>query len=278
MKFNLLIKNVLSLIPVGYKYEIFYQFARFLGIGGFLVDGRQGLFLGAVSDRAIMRSYLLHKEWSSEIIQPIRKLLENGGTFVDVGANIGLVSLAVSKNASVNVISIEPDDENFKFLKANIAMHGVDNITAINAAAWHEDAELSFERNSYNSGDHHLGAAGEFKVKAFPLDQLALSSGPIAVKIDTQGAEPAVLQGATALLSRVDLLIIEFWPWGMSRMGLDAAVAIDILSGFSGKAQVIDHGNFSDWMTIDQMRLKLEEFVLHPAEVRSIDICLAKLT
>jgi hypothetical protein len=41
----------------------------------------------------------------------------------------------------------------------------------------------------------------------------------LAGKVDTQGAEPLVLAGGEGTLSRAGLVILEFWPFGMRRMG-----------------------------------------------------------
>ena len=194
----------LKRLPFKTHNEFFYQSARLMGVRGVLVDGEHGPMLGAAGDRAIMRSYLRDHRWSPELRTPIMQALRHGGQFVDVGANIGLVALDVARMPGVTVHALEPDEENFSFLLANIAMHRLTNVRALQCAAWHRHEELTFTRNAYNSGDHHLAGATEagLKVRAAPLDSLEVGAGPLVVKIDTQGAEPAVLQGAQALLAR----------------------------------------------------------------------------
>src|SRR5262249_581289 len=44
-------------------------------------------------------------------------------------------------------------------------------------------------------------------------------SGNIAVKIDTQGAEPFVLAAGRKTLSKARAIVMEFWPYGMAQLG-----------------------------------------------------------
>lgn len=261
-------------LPAGTRYEIFYQAARSLGIRAYLVDGKEGPFLGAVADRTIMRAYLRKKEWSPELLVPLSAALRDGGYFIDVGANIGLVSIEMAKLPNVKVLALEPDEENFCFLSANIAMQSISNITALRAAAWHEEAILRFARNNFNSGDHHISEAGQVEVRAQRLDDLQVPEGPLVIKIDTQGAEPSVLKGAAALLRRADLLVMEFWPWGMERMSQSPSDAISSLRvlGFGGS--LIRGEEIGGYLECGQLCSELTEFAKTTEEYRSLDIML----
>ena len=56
-------------------------------------------------------------------------------------------------------------------------------------------------------------------VEGIPLDEIAGNlDAPLAVKIDTQGAEPHVVAGGKRTLARAGLIVSEFWPYGMSRL------------------------------------------------------------
>ena len=82
-------------------------------------------------------------------------------------------------------------------------------------------------------GDNRLrtretaGALGEeqwhsIDVETVPLDEIVPSSErPLVLKIDTQGAEPHVVEGGRKTILRADLVVLEFWPYGMARMGAD---------------------------------------------------------
>lgn len=108
-------------------------------------------------------------------------------------------------------------------------------------AAFSKQASLEFELASRNLGDHRLrlsdaaGSLGEetratIVVNAAPLDEIAPTvEGALAVKIDTQGAEPFVVQGGRKTLKRASFVIMEFWPYGMARMNADPEVVIRYL-------------------------------------------------
>ena len=64
---------------------------------------------------------------------------------------------------------------------------------------------------------------------------------PLAVKIDCQDAEPSIIAGGTRTLAKADLIMCEFWPWGMRRMGLSSAPILEFAAGNFPFAQVLQH-------------------------------------
>ena len=63
-------------------------------------------------------------------------------------------------------------------------------------------------------------ARSMIEVEALLLDQLLPNTKrPLAIKIDTRGAEPYIVKAGRHTLRDADLLILEFWPTGMARMG-----------------------------------------------------------
>ena len=63
-------------------------------------------------------------------------------------------------------------------------------------------------------------------------DYLPQVEGKLAIKIDTQGAEPFVVAGGQQVLARAGLVAMEFCPFLMRQLGGDPKVVIDVLSGF----------------------------------------------
>jgi hypothetical protein len=78
-------------------------------------------------------------------------------------------------------------------------------------------------------------------VNAVRLDDYPPAAMPFAVKIDCQGAEPAIFAGGNNTLAKADLIVCEFWPWGMHRMGLSAEPILDFVVGNFPFAQVLHH-------------------------------------
>ena len=69
------------------------------------------------------------------------------------------------------------------------------------------------------------------QIKSERLDALHLDlRRPLAVKIDTQGAEPNIFAGGRETLAKADLIAFEFWPYGMRRIGGDVSQMIDFVA------------------------------------------------
>lgn len=140
--------------------------------------------------------------------------LNEGDYFVDIGANIGVYSiLAASKGAKV--ISIEPVVSTFEILKKNIELNNFQNlIKAINIGISNKKEILNFSSNQdalnhviMNEDKQKIG----IKVNSFSLDEIMKGVMPKFIKIDVEGFETNVIEGAEKTLQNENLkgIIIE---------------------------------------------------------------------
>jgi FkbM family methyltransferase len=214
--------------------------ARELRVEGVQVRGRNGLLFGSVHDEAVMRSYSLSGAWAERTLDLLSSVLVDGGLYVDVGANVGSLVVPVAQNPRVRCLAFEPEPRNFRHLAANVV--GLPNVEVRQVACFSTPSKLRFELSPNNMGDHRIrlsdkrGEMGEdrwevIEVDALPLDSLVPAGAPLAVKVDTQGAEPFVVQGGRAVLERADVVIMEYAPYWMERMGADRNVVLDFLRG-----------------------------------------------
>ena len=146
------------------------------------------------------------------------KLLHAGDTFLDVGANIGLMTLVAARavGPSGGVFAFEPHPRIFERLLENIALSGVQNVTALRVAL---GAERS-EREVYAYPDVNIGRASLVlsnggvacgKTAVMTLDDVLEERGLRSVrmmKVDVEGFELQVLKGATRLLQSADCPIL----------------------------------------------------------------------
>jgi FkbM family methyltransferase len=166
-----------------------------------------------------------------------RKSLSKRSIFIDIGANIGTHSIsALKEHGYKQVLAIEPSEENYRLLTANICLNGlIEQATCINAAASNHDGEETLYRNPSNCGDHRLGndphgdskrngqAIATEQVRTINIAQHLLNyTGEIQLQdslcwIDTQGHEIPILSALKPLLDRGLAAVIEFWPYGMTR-------------------------------------------------------------
>jgi FkbM family methyltransferase len=141
----------------------------------------------------------------------------------DVGANIGIVSALLSGLCPKgHVYAFEPVAENYAHLAANVAANALENVTVQQVALFDIDGEIEVEYDPGYPGGSHVGEGGtavpalRFDTWAHhqSLDRLDL------VKIDVEGAELAVLDGAAETLRRFrPIVVIECNPVTLARFG-----------------------------------------------------------
>lgn len=247
------LRALLGLLPKGANIVILHALTSVLGISGVRFRGEEGEFLGSPQDLHAMGLYVRTGRYSPELVSFVAAQLNGRGTFVDIGANIGLTTVPVARRGS-RCISFEPDPENFRFLSEN-SRSVADRVTLHNLALYDRKGELSFSLSPYNSGDHRVAGKGEgiygesrrtiIKVPAARLDDvldIATLSRPVVVKIDTQGAEPGIFRGGERFLSQADVIIFEFSVYLMRQQGGDETYLIDFVRRHFGRGRAVAPG------------------------------------
>jgi FkbM family methyltransferase len=137
--------------------------------------------------------------------------LRRGDVLYDVGAHVGFISLVAARlvGSEGKIYAFEPDPENSKRILEHRGMNALPQIEVVPTAIWSECTKLSFRRDSDSSSRNTgavSGVTGDAKhpgisvVEAVTLDHFALEHRPPAVvKIDVEGAEEQVLEGAEAV-------------------------------------------------------------------------------
>ena len=156
-------------------------------------------------------------------------------TFVDVGANVGLYTgLAMSRNNfQGRVLCIEPDPISRQFLEKTITSNKGSTedckITISPFAASNTNETLVLYKNPENKCDNRIYPdeilTEQVSIQAKTLDSICESEDISEIqflKIDVQGAEGKVLQGASKILSSSPncILMTEFWPYGLLHCGI----------------------------------------------------------
>lgn len=143
-----------------------------------------------------------------------------GKTIIDIGANFGFHSMEFADLVGGNgkVFSFEPQRLVYYQLCANTIINGYDNITNYNIALSDENTVLKMENldyhseNTINIGNAHLNAYTHLaynEVEVKPLDSFKFENVAV-IKIDVQGFEPKVLDGATqTILEHKPVIFIE---------------------------------------------------------------------
>jgi FkbM family methyltransferase len=153
----------------------------------------------------------------SEDLRTLRALLQPGDWFVDVGANIGLWSVSAAEAVGGHrIAAFEPNPATFARLQENARRNPrASEMQLVQCALGACDGEISLHCSDDHNVSSVLPLAGSTRICRVPLRTLDsfLSSWSRVqgIKIDAEGFELAVLQGARALLSRDrPWLIVEF--------------------------------------------------------------------
>lgn len=134
--------------------------------------------------------------------------------FVDIGANVGSYTVLASGHVGSGTITIEPVPSTFKRLQNNIAINFLDGlITSYNVGIGSKSGVLSFtsDLDTVNHVVLDSTSTNSIEVKIETLDHLVNGLHPSLIKIDVEGFESEVLEGATAILNddQLKAIIIE---------------------------------------------------------------------
>ena len=140
-------------------------------------------------------------------------LLRDGGTFFDIGANIGSYALVASEQEKAHVFAFEPHPVTATLLSENIQLNGRNNVTVCRMALGQSDGMVRLTDHAGSSVNHAVvrDEAGTVEVLCRRVETFCRERGvlPQYVKVDVEGFEFDVLAGFGSLLSRVELLLIE---------------------------------------------------------------------
>ena len=166
-------------------------------------------------------------------------------TVADVGANIGALTVHASRltGPTGRVIALEAHPTTFRYLKGNIRLNKCTNVDARNVAVGAEPGSALFSDFTQDDINHVVDRPGNFQhdpvygrrrsrgveVRVDSLDALLEGRGVDFLKIDVEGYEKFVLQGATATLATVDRVYIESFEREFAKYGYHNRDVLDLL-------------------------------------------------
>ena len=158
-----------------------------------------------LSDRAQAQAYLIRR-YEPEVVALLARIVRRGGVLLDVGANIGLITFSVGvQRPDVSILAFEPDPANATCWRRNLELNPRVNARLEQLAVGTEEGELELTRGGESGWSFvsRPGQRGGMKVPTVSLDAYAASHGIKhidALKLDVEGYEPKVLEGASLLL------------------------------------------------------------------------------
>lgn len=177
------------------------------------------------------------------ITELVKREVKKNDIVLDIGANIGYYTLLFARlvGPKGKVFAFEPDPDNFALLKKNVLVNGYRNTVLVQKAVSNETGRTRLYLSPHTKTYHRIynshtdresievevvTLADYFKDQKTKID---------FIKIDTEGAEGAILEGMLPLLEKNDSvkIVTEFWPPGLEKFGTEPEEFLKLLSEHS---------------------------------------------
>lgn len=174
-----------------------------------------GVTISAPATTREMTSYILleKEDWLERELSFVRKATARGSRAIDIGGNYGHYALNIAHAAGPDgrVVAFEPAARTASYLRRSIEKNGLQaQVTLVQAAVSDEDGEGVLETRAAELRALTKTDIGE-TVQTLRLDSWIGGSGfeqPDFVKMDAEGAEPAIIDGGRAFFETASPLVM----------------------------------------------------------------------
>lgn len=164
---------------------------------------------------------VINETWMENVYRIQKQHFDSSRVFVDIGANIGSVSIYVDSfnkelrdHEKITVFAVEPEPNNLQLLHANLASNPIQRITVVNNAIWYENKDVVISNKGGNSSIVYSSDVQQTTVQAITLENFFNIYGIREVdvmKIDIEGAEfDLIINTPPEILAKIKYLTLEF--------------------------------------------------------------------
>lgn len=175
------------------------------------IEGQQVHFCTNMEKDPIQRKQRKGVFYEMHELQELAKHFPKGGTFVDIGANVGNHSLfAAMFMGADRIIPFEPNPRAYRLYLQNMLINGqTDKVDFTKLGCGLSDAEadgFGMQPKKRNLGGARMIRTGG-DLQVFRADSLLADETPDMIKFDVEGMELSVLRGLSGLLERCSPVI-----------------------------------------------------------------------
>jgi len=220
------------------------------------------------------RSVIRRGTWEKMQTRAVSTMIREGDVFIDVGANFGHYAMLASSCVGPGgvVIAFEAHPDAYARLKENAALQPNGNLVTNNAGVGNKAEVRTLISHAGNPGGHSFVAAqvcspgAEIEVDVVSLDSYLRSSAgsvkPDFIKIDVEGFEWFVLQGATETIDvAMPIVFCEICPYALEAIEQDPKC---LLSFFQEREYrpflIFEIGRSVSFVNYDDLLLHIKRF------------------
>lgn len=190
----------------------------------------------------IQRTIFISGTWDEHVARIIKTHVRPGDLFVDVGANVGFYALLAAAQGA-RVIAFEPNPKCSAAMVENAGFNGFEiDVRTVGLAGRRDTAKL-YVQSPGNLGSATLRRTGD-EIGTIRLDTLdAQLEGlmPTLIKIDVEGAEIGVVEGASRTLSASNgpTVLMEISEYSLLKAGGSKDRLFELMGAFGYHAEIV---------------------------------------
>jgi FkbM family methyltransferase len=231
-------------------WETIYEFLDWMRLPEHLVES----FMVKEVKLRVKRKYLRHEPEVSSLLTTL-----HGRVFIDVGANVGYYAFLLHNNFEL-IIAVEPHPKNFQIIQRVKEKYGYHKVNILPRAVSNKDGETRLYSGSHCGGhgllnvfpyspQEHRHIIQRLKPTFLPVHAVTLNTllqtveSVDLVKVDVEGAEWKVLEGANKVRHKIKSWLIELHDL-TRKTELE-----DLMKSFDYKAKWVDFRHLYLWKT-----------------------------
>lgn len=238
---------------------------------------------GAFPDR-LTRHMMFHGLYQNDVLLWIKQHSRKGDTVFDVGAFHGLMSIVASKavGPTGRVIAFEPNPVAREWLKAHLQLNKCSNVTVESVGLMNfegfsnfyvQKGDVTWNSSFIRDFVDPKGRLAPIDVECTSIDAYVEKTGriPNLIKIDTEGTELTILQGAkNTIETHKPILLLEMNPLSARHAGTSVSQVVNWLEDLSYVIRVIKP---TKWGRFSIKNEEPFEEVIHTANDLTNTIC-----
>jgi FkbM family methyltransferase len=224
--------------------------------------------------RHVAVTSLNFRDYESHEIGAVLRILKACNTIFDIGANVGLYSIAIGQRfPDSKVIAFEPVPATYRELQRNLVLNGIANVTTLNQglsdrscdAPFYFDPTVSVAASGAPLGGE-FGATEILTCLVETLDGFVDRTGivPDFIKCDVEGGELRVFRGAVKTLERSKPIVFtEMLRKWAARFEYHPNDIIALFRGIGYECFVLSDGLLRPFPEMTENTVETNFFFLH---------------